>query len=193
MNDFVTMKKNHRHFLLLVKLFYFCFVTCILSFFLSLIMPISLNQRFENYHKSHVKYGIESLDLEVAESELGATIKYLKEKNLNDSKVSVFFSNSKNNLKNYYNSIEKLYLKVKSFPKNASHSQKINMFENLKRMAETITIPYGIAIYPYNNLFLIWSFLSFVGIFVSRALRNIFREKDKDLQFDIFTTYGEIA
>lgn len=191
MSNIARMKRLHKIFFLLSKIFYVLFFICVISLFFSIAIPINRQSIFDKCFVNHVKRGIDSLNLDIAKKELDKAIKYLNDNNLTNGSTSIFSGDSENDLESYYNWIKEVYKYIKYFPSNASKVERLKYFKELENIESTINIPKGMAMYPYNKLFFIWIMLSFIGSILSYLFRHIFIKKDNDIRWDIFAICGE--
>ena len=124
--------------------------------------------QFNHQCEAYLKRAADANTVEIAKDNLEKAIVYAEENNLTEGIVSVFMRNPKNDIGFWYDNMKACYDELDKLPEAATSLEKTNMLMKLRESlvdtgeSTNVTVPEGITVYPYNVLYFIWGWMSFI-------------------------------
>lgn len=117
----------------------------------------------------HLKRAANSNTVELAKQEINFALENIKKNELTDGNTGVLFKTPSKDVGFWYTNIQASYDELNEVGESATQLEKTNL---LMKLRETLTDeeglikPKGIAIFPYNALFLFWGWFGWIGSIV---------------------------
>lgn len=124
--------------------------------------------------KEYILRASEASSIEIAKTELSKAISYAEKNNLTQGIVHIIIKDPANDVGFWYKNMKTAYEELDNIAEDASALEKTNVLMKLKEsLTDTTekndiiaTTPQGISIYPYNVLYLLWGFISFIAAII---------------------------
>jgi hypothetical protein len=150
-------------------------VLFVLSFLVWIGLRVIVSIEFNHECGGHLKRAADASTIEMAKTELETSLKYLEANNLTKGYTSVIYNTPNEDIRFWYQNLKASFTELEKVSPEASQLEKTNILMKLREtLLDTsengvkVTIPQGIAIFPFNMLFagfgLITSVLCVIGV-----------------------------
>lgn len=116
------------------------------------VNEIQFNRNCEGY----LKRAADANTIELAQVELGKAVKYLEDNSLTEGFTSVLYRTPDEDVGFWYTNLKSALTELQTMSQDASDLEKSNMLLKLRESLmdnNVITMPKGMAVYPYNFIF----------------------------------------
>lgn len=131
--------------------------------------------QFKMNCEQYIKRAADASSIDIAKGEIEKVLNYCENNGLTEGVVSIFFKQPKNDVGFWYQNLKTAHQEMSNLPEDTSTLEETNL---LMKIRETLvdtdeygaepTVPDGISIYPYNQLYFWWFAISLAAfIFVS--------------------------
>jgi len=121
----------------------------------------------------YIKRATSANTVEMAKRELAKAIDYAERKNLTEGIVSIFLKQPKNDIGFWYENMKAGYEELDNLREDTTSLEKTNVLMKLRESltdsndkGTSVTVPDGITVYPYNVVYFIWGFGTFLLMIV---------------------------
>ena len=132
--------------------------------------------KFDMNCEQYIKRAADASSVEIAKEELEKALNYCENNGLTEGFVSIFFKQPKNDIGFWYKNLKMAHEELNSLPEKTSTLEETNLLMKVRESlidadedGIDVTVPDGISIYPYNQLYFFWGFVSFI-VFIFSAI-----------------------
>lgn len=151
----------------------FLAIACTLAFIVWATFRIVFGMTFDIDCGGHLKNAADANTIKLAQQELEIALKYIEGHNLTKGNTGVVFHYPQNDVGFWYKNLKSSHEQLAKISESTTPLSQIEETNALMKLRETlvdhkesgdvVTCPSGIAVFPYNALFLIWGWVSLLG------------------------------
>ena len=135
-----------------------------LSFITWFVVRIVAIAQFDMGCVQYLKRAANASSVELAKQELSKAISYAESHELTDGFVSIIWWQPQNDIGHWYRNLQTAYAELEALPEDATVLEESCLLLRIRGSLvdeDSVTVPDGIEIHPYNSAFLWWGLVSF--------------------------------
>jgi hypothetical protein len=142
-------------------------------FFLILLLGFGITAgckdlRFDQNCEGHLKRAADANTVELAYTELGTALQYIKWAGLTSGNTSVFFDTPNNDIGFWFTNLSASQAELAKVTPETAMLERSNMLLKLRETlldGQVVTVPSGITLFPNVQFYFWWGVISAIGFF----------------------------